>query len=98
LKGYDYTQAGAYFVTVVAWQRECLYGNVVDGKTQLNEFGVIVDKALRWLENQYSYVELGAWVIMPNHFHGNFIIHDVGRGSSRTAPTTMPMNRKPLGF
>jgi putative transposase len=32
LKGYDYSQAGAYFVTVVAWQRECLFGEIVDGE------------------------------------------------------------------
>lgn len=31
LKGYDYSSAGAYFVTIVAWQRECLFGEVVDG-------------------------------------------------------------------
>ena len=46
LKGYDYTQAGAYFVTIVAWQRDCLFGDVVDGEMRLNRRGEIVQA--RW--------------------------------------------------
>ena len=97
LKGYDYSQAGAYFVTVVAYQRECLFGDILDGDVMLNEFGMIVDETWQWLENQYSYVESGTSVVMPNHFHGILVIHDDGRGGSRTAPTTEPIKRKPLG-
>ena len=96
LKGYDYTQAGAYFVTVVAWQRECLFGEIVDGEMILNEYGRIVADTWQWLENQYPYVELGTCVVMPNHFHGILLIRDDGRGGSRTAPTE-PIKRKPLG-
>ena len=96
LKGYDYSQAGAYFVTIVAWQRECLFGEVVDGEMQLNDFGKIIDETWQWLENQYPYVELGARVVMPNHSHGILMIDVFGRGVSRTAPTE-PIKRKPLG-
>ncbi len=102
LKGYDYTQAGAYFVTIVAWQREMLFGEIVNGETPqggdvvLNSFGKIVAEKWQWLETQYEYVELGAWVIMPNHLHGILVIHDNGRGGSRPAPTP-PIKTKPLG-
>ncbi len=92
LKGYDYSQADAYFVTIVAWQREMLFGEIVDGEMVLNDFGKIVAEKWQWLETQYEYVELGAWVIMPNHFHGILIVD--GRGGSRPAPTS-PI--KPLG-
>ncbi len=95
LKGYDYSQAGAYFVTIVAWQREMLFGEIVDGEMVLNDFGKIVSEKWQWLETQYEYVELGAWVIMPNHLHGILVIHDNGRGGSRPAPTTT--KHKPLG-
>jgi hypothetical protein len=95
LKGYDYSQAGAYFVTIVAWQRETLFGEIVDGEMALNDFGKIVAEEWQWLETQYEYVELGAWIIMPNHLHGILVIHDDGRGGSRSAPT--PIKRKPLG-
>jgi REP element-mobilizing transposase RayT len=93
LKGYDYSQAGAYFVTIVAWQRECLFGDVVDGTMVLNDFGKIVAEKWEWLETQYEYVELGSWIVMPNHFHGILLIN--GRGGSRPAPT--PTVTKPLG-
>lgn len=39
LKGYDYSQAGAYFVTMVAWQREALFGEIVNGEIELNRYG-----------------------------------------------------------
>ena len=94
LKGYDYSQAGAYFVTIVSWQREMLFGDIVNGGMELNGFGKIISEKWQWLETQYEYVELGAWVIMPNHLHGILIIYDDGRGGSRPAPTT-PI--KPLG-
>jgi REP element-mobilizing transposase RayT len=97
LAGWDYSQAGAYFVTVVTWQRDCLFGDVVGGEMQLNDFGEIAVQTWRWLETQYPYVELGAWVVMPNHSHAIVIIHDDDRrGGSRTAPTT-DTKRKPLG-
>lgn len=44
LQGYDYSQAGAYFVTVVAWQRECLFGKIVDGVMVWNDFGRIIQE------------------------------------------------------
>jgi putative transposase len=96
LQGYDYSQAGAYFVTMVTWQRECLFGEVVNGEMHLNNFGEIVAQTWQWLEKQYLYVEMGAWKVMPNHFHGILSIHDDGRGGSRTAPTEN-IQHKPLG-
>ena len=96
LKGYDYSQTGAYFVTIVAYQRECLFGEVVEGEMVLNDYGLIVDETWQWLEKQYPYVELGARVVMPNHSHVILIIRDNRRGGSRTAPTE-PIKRKPLG-
>ena len=42
LKGYDYSQAGAYFVTIVVWQREMLFGEIENGESILNELGEIV--------------------------------------------------------
>ena len=95
LKEYDYSQAGAYFVTIVAWQREVLFGEIVNGEMVLNDFGKIVSKKWQWMETQYEYVELDAWILMPNHLHGILIIHDDGRGGSRPAPT--PIKHIPLG-
>ena len=101
LKEYDYSQAGAYFVTMVAWQREMLFGEIVNGEMDLSKFGEIVSEKWQWLETQYEYVELGAWVVMPNHFHGILVIHGDGGGGSRTVPeggsAPTSTKRKPLG-
>ena len=70
LKGYDYSQEGAYFVTMVAYKRESLFGAVVGDEVVLNEYGRIIAETWRWLENQYQYVESGTSVVMPNHLHG----------------------------
>jgi len=42
LKGYDYTQPGAYFIAICTHGRECLFGEIIDGEMHLNEAGQIV--------------------------------------------------------
>ncbi|MEW6402686.1 MAG: hypothetical protein AB1649_12860 [Chloroflexota bacterium] len=84
LKGYDYSQAGAYFVTIVAWQREILFGDVVNGEMVLNRYGQIVLNAWLDLPNHYQHVVLGAFIIMPNHVHG--ITEIITNTSSGTNP------------
>ncbi|MCC6298573.1 MAG: transposase [Anaerolineales bacterium] len=79
LKGYDYSQAGAYFVTIVAWRREMLFGEIVDGEMILNRNGRIVQEAWFDLKRHYRYVALGAFIIMPNHAHGIIVLVDDGR-------------------
>ena len=90
LKGYDYSQSGAYFVTIVAWGREKLFGEIVDGKLRLNAFGDIVRMEWERTPEIRHEVELGAYVVMPNHFHGIIIFTNDGVGAiRRVAPTTM---------
>jgi putative transposase len=81
LKGYDYTQPGAYFVTIVAWQRECLFGEIVGGEMRLNEYGKIVQKWWNEISNHFPNVETIAFVIMPNHVHGIILITKDRRGT-----------------
>jgi putative transposase len=85
LKGYDYSQNGAYFVTICAQDRTCLFGEIVDGGMQLNEWGQIVASTWQDLPNHVPHVQLDEFVVMPNHVHGILIItddaDDVGAGS-----------------
>ena len=76
LKGYDYSQAGAYFVTIVTWHREFLFGEIVNKEMRLNKVGKIVK--WEWLElpKRFPYIELGAYMIMPNHAHGILFFND----------------------
>jgi putative transposase len=74
LQGYDYSQAGAYFVTICTQNRECLFGDIVNGGMRLNEAGRVVESVWDGLPGHYAHVELDAMVIMPNHFHGIIVL------------------------
>ncbi|MFZ5857732.1 MAG: transposase [Chloroflexota bacterium] len=81
LKGYDYSQAGVYFVTIVTWGRLMLFGKIENGEMKLNRYGEIVQKWWNDIPNHFPNVETGAFVIMPNHVHGVIIITEDGRGT-----------------
>lgn len=85
LKEFDYAQQGGYFITVVTYQRECLFGEIVNEEMQLNELGKIADECWRAIPEHFPNVELGAYVVMPNHVHGIIEITD-GRGTIYRAP------------
>lgn len=80
LKGYDYSQEGAYYVTIVTLQREFLFGNIVNQEMMLSSYGEIVQKWWEEIPVHFPNVETGAFVIMPNHVHGIIYILD-GRGT-----------------
>ena len=86
LPGYDYSQAGAYYVTIVTHQRDCLFGEIVNKEMILNDLGKIADECWRAIPEHFPNVELGAHVIMPNHAHGIIIITDNGRGAALLRP------------
>jgi len=97
LKGYDYTQPGAYFVTICTQDRQHLFGEVVDGEMRLNEAGEIVCAAWFKTAQLRSYVVLheDEFVVMPNHVHGIiWIVDDDGGATRRVAPT---QNNRPAG-
>lgn len=70
LKGYDYAQAGAYFLTLCTKDRACLFGDIVDGLMVLNVAGRVVDECWKAIPSHFPHVGLDTFVIMPNHIHG----------------------------
>lgn len=74
LKNYNYSQSGAYFITICTNKRECLFGKIINGEMILNEYGKIVKNC--WLEipQHFPNVELDEFIIMPNHIHGIIVI------------------------
>lgn len=74
LKGYDYTQPGAYFVTICTQTRACLFGAVADGEMQLNNPAQIAKAAWDELPARFPSVRLDAFIVMPNHVHGIIIV------------------------
>lgn len=78
-------------MTIVAWQREMLFGETVDEEVVLNRNGQIVRDAWFDLKNHYRHMELGAFIIMPNHTHGIIVLVDGDRGgSSASGGTILP--------
>ena len=92
LRGYDYSRSGAYFVSIVTSQRQCLFGVGADGGVNLTELGFISDECWRAIPEHFPFVELGAFVVMPNHVHG---IITIRKGTEWRAPEK-PRFGKPI--
>jgi len=70
LQGYDYSQVGAYFVTIVTVLRQHLFGHVNDGQMQLSPLGQIAHNEIERLPNYWNgMVSTDQFVVMPNHVH-----------------------------
>jgi len=69
LKGYDYSKNNKYFITVCVKNNVCCLGEIKNKEMILNEYGRVIERQWLWLSEQYPYVILHNYVIMPNHFH-----------------------------
>ena len=96
LRGSDYSQSGAYFVTVCVQNRECMFGEVVNGKMRLNDAGRMVEE--EWLKSPAvrPHVDLDEFVVMPNHFHGLIMIRNES-GTVRATHRVAHTMRRPAG-
>ena len=70
LRGYDYSQAGLYFITSCAHERLPLFGEVIDAKMRLNDAGQIAYDEWGKTAKMRDAIQLHAFVVMPNHTHG----------------------------
>jgi REP element-mobilizing transposase RayT len=70
LKGYDYSQAGAYFITICTKNRECFFGSIINGKMILNNAGKIADECWLEISKHFPNAILHEHIVMPNHVHG----------------------------
>jgi putative transposase len=80
LKGYDYSQAGLYFITICVKNRECLFGNIADGEMVLNDAGIMINKWWQKIHEKFPDIESDVYQIMPNHFHAIVINNGIGVG------------------
>jgi REP element-mobilizing transposase RayT len=76
LLGYDYSQLGAYFVTICVHNRKSLFGQIVNSEMTLNNLGLLAETAWMDLPNHFSSIEVDTFIVMPNHTHGIIIIRD----------------------
>src|SRR3990172_7577394 len=74
LKNYDYSMSGAYFITICTKDEGDVFGMVVNGKTNLNNTGKILERVWINLPKQFENINLDEFVVMPDHIHGIIII------------------------
>lgn len=89
LKGYDYSNANWYFVTICTYNKKKLLGKVIKTKVRLNTFEKIIDETWKEIPQHYRNAELDYYVITPNHFHGVLILNELNHrtGKACLAPT-----------
>jgi len=96
LRGYDYSQAGYYFITICTKDRICWFGDVKNGEMVKSKIGEIAEKC--WLEipSHFPFIGLEEFIVMPNHIHGIIVIN--GNNNCRDAKscvsTVVPTNTK----
>jgi len=90
LKDYDYATPGAYFVTICAQNRECLFGEIgAEGDMRLNDVGRMVAECWNAIPTHFPHVIMDTFVVMPNHIHGIVIL--VGAKHSRSSANASPL-------
>ena len=88
LAGYDYSQNGAYFVTITSFQRACIFGEIFGEEMRLNDCGSIVCNSWHDIPEHHPQVVLDEFVVMPNHVHGVLLLLGDGPpGDAGVAPT-----------
>jgi len=104
LKEYDYSSAGGYFVTICTQGKEHIFGKVMNGEMELNEYGKIVKQEWYKTGEIRKNIDLDEFIVMPNHVHGiiNIVgahcnvplhgrIEKFGRSTSNSIPTIIKL-------
>ena len=89
LDNYDYSSAGAYFITICTQNRRCVLSRIVGrglapAETTAIEYtylGEIAEKQLFLLADRYPYLTIDQYVIMPNHIHTILILNGERAGA-----------------
>mgnify|MGYP002863282802 CR=1 FL=1 len=91
LQSWDYANDGAYFITICTKNRHHYFGHIIDGKMQLSPTGVIANVFWHEIKHHAKNIELGQFIVMPNHVHGILILknnddYSVGGGHALPLP------------
>ncbi len=95
LKGYDYSQAGLYFVTICCQDRECLFGKIVGAENflpemVLNDAGKIANECWLKIPEHFPNAVLHEYIIMPNHVHGIIELTETVGANQHSPETNTP--------
>jgi putative transposase len=89
LRDFDYSQIGAYFVTICTYKKANWFGEIEDGEVRLNKFGLIINA--EWLKTTEirTGINIDSFIVMPNHLHGIIVIAEQSGATRRVAPTSL---------
>ncbi|WP_072622569.1 transposase [Spirulina major] len=91
LRGYDYSQMGAYFLTLCTHNRECFFGRITNNIMHLNSAGQITQQCWQQIPTHFPHVQLDQFIIMPNHIHGIiWIVNPPTVGAKNFSPQSSP--------
>ena len=76
LANWDYRSSAAYFITICTQNRTHYFGKITDGKMNLSQLGILADVFWHEIKNHAKDIELGEFVVMPDHIHGILILKD----------------------
>lgn len=76
LKSWDYRWSAAYFITICTHEKECYFGEIENGTIKLSNVGVIANLLWYELPNRTKNLDLGEFIVMPNHIHGVLVLND----------------------
>ncbi len=86
LQDYDYSEQGAYFITLCTHNRQHLFGKLLDGTMRINKYGLIAQSHLLNIPQHFDSVVVDKFIVMPNHLHCIFILWGTAE-RSRPFPT-----------
>ena len=98
LKGFDYSEPGAYFVTICTENGVSYLGNIVDGITISYPISDVIREIWQEIPRKFQYAEIDAFIIMPNHVHGIVIINKECRDLIHQAPMNNFMKDDKVGL
>jgi putative transposase len=85
-KEWDYSDPGAYFVTLCVQGRGCLFGEIIDNKMVMTDAGLYAYNCWMEIPAHFPAVRLDEFIIMPNHIHGILILRDISVGANNHSP------------
>ncbi len=95
LQDYDYSQAGAYFITICVQNRECLFGEITNRAMKMNDIGRMVQTIWDEIPSRFDGLELNTSIVMPNHIHGIITLNRRGESCIRPSCIRPPCIHHP---
>src|SRR5262249_22744855 len=97
IQGYDYAQAGGYFITICAHERRCMFGRIEGGEMRSNALGTVVEEEWDRSGQLRRTLSLDAFILMSHHLHGIVIITNSVGSTGRSPGRAQGPARASLG-